>query len=60
MERQNKKYPEVFFGEILASREEVETRKIGPLPSLPWPLVHVRLISFLGLVCAALLFFSTC
>ena len=32
----------------------------GPLPSLPWPLGHVRLISFLGLVCAALLFFSTC
>jgi hypothetical protein len=31
----------------------------GPLPSLPWPLGHVRLISFLGLVCAALLFFST-
>jgi len=30
------------------------------LPSLPWPLGHVRLISFLGLVCAALLFFSTC
>jgi hypothetical protein len=28
--------------------------------SLPWPLGHVRLISFLGLVCAALLFFSTC
>ena len=24
------------------------------------PLGHVRLISFLGLVCAALLFFSTC
>ena len=42
------------------TREEVETRKIGPLPSLPWPLGHVRLISFLGLVCAALLFFSTC
>ena len=32
----------------------------GPLPPLPWPLGHVRLISFLGLVCAALLFFSTC
>jgi len=34
--------------------------KPRPLPSLPWPLGHVRLISFLGLVCAALLFFSTC
>ena len=32
----------------------------GPLPPLPWSLGHVRLISFLGLVCAALLFFSTC
>ena len=32
----------------------------GSLPSLPWPLGHVRLISFLGLICAALLFFSTC
>jgi len=32
----------------------------GPLSPLPWPLGHVRLISFLGLVCAALLFFSTC
>ena len=28
----------------------------GPLQSLPWPLGHVRLISFLGLVCADLLF----
>jgi hypothetical protein len=27
----------------------------GPLPSLPWPLGHVRLISVLRLVCAALL-----
>ena len=26
---------------------------------LPWSLGHMRLISFLGLVCAALLFFST-
>ena len=33
---------------------------LGPLPPLPWSLGHVRLISFLGLVCAALLFFSTC
>ena len=32
----------------------------GPLSPLPWPLGHVRLISFLGLVCDALLFFSTC
>ena len=30
-----------------------------PLPSLPWPLGHVRLISLLGLVCAALLCFSS-
>jgi hypothetical protein len=37
-----------------------EEGKNYPLPSLPWPLGHVRLISFLGLVCAALLFFSTC
>ena len=29
-------------------------------PSLPWPLGHVRLISFLVSVCAALLFFSAC
>ena len=34
--------------------------QFGPLPSLPWPLGRVRLISFLGLVCAALLFFSAC
>jgi len=32
----------------------------GSLPPLPWPLGHVRLISFLGKVYAALLFFSTC
>ena len=31
----------------------------GPLPSLPWPLRHVRLISFLGLIRAALLCFSS-
>ena len=32
----------------------------GPPPSLPWPFVYECLISFLGLICAALLFFSTC
>jgi len=32
----------------------------GPLPSLPWPLGHVRQSSYLVLVCAALLFYSTC
>jgi len=37
-----------------------QRQNFGPLPSLPWPLGHVCLISFLGLVCAALLFFSTC
>ena len=31
----------------------------GPLSSLPWTLGHVRLISFLGSVCAALLLIST-
>jgi hypothetical protein len=31
----------------------------GPLPSLPWPLGHVRLISFLSLVCAAALLCSS-
>jgi len=33
---------------------------IGLLLSLLWPLGHVRLISFLGLVRAALLFISIC
>ena len=33
----------------------------GPLSSLPWPLGHERLNSFLiSSVCAALLFFSSC
>ena len=41
-------------------RLAVEKCHFGPLPPLPWPLGHVRLISFLGLVCAAFLFFSTC
>jgi len=35
--------------------EERTTYHFGPLPSLPWPLGHVSLISFLVLVYAALL-----
>ena len=30
------------------------------LPPLPWPFGNVRLVSFLGLVCAALLIISPC
>ena len=37
------------------SMEERTTYHFGPLPSLPWPLGHVSLISFLVLVYAALL-----
>jgi hypothetical protein len=43
--------------QILKGRVQLQAKD---LPSLPWPLGQVRLISFLGLVCAALLFFSTC
>ena len=48
----------LFFGAALSERGGA--CHFGPLQSLPWPLGHVRLIRFLGLVCAALLFFSTC
>ena len=41
------------------SPEGLRCSHFGPLPSLPWPHGHVRLIGFLGLVCAVLLFFST-
>ena len=42
-----------FFAQILGTGVLYKIEK-------SMPLGHVRLISFLGLVCAALLFFSTC
>ena len=45
-------------GFIEVKTDEYENERVHF--NLQWPLGHVRLISFLGLVCAALLFFSTC
>jgi len=56
--RQDENDPEIHLKIVLTRIHN--QNYFGPLPSLPWPLGHVRLISFLGLVCAALLFFSTC
>ena len=48
---------------IVPAFDQTRVPRIIQVPSgaaNPWPLGHVRQISFLGLVCAALLFFSTC
>jgi hypothetical protein len=45
-------------GFIEVKTDEYENERVHF--NLQWPLGYVRLISFLGLVCAALLFFSTC